>query len=79
MEEKTYEPYSHPRWRDTPQAFRVACNDCAHYLGFAKCMAFPERIPRELLTVEISHDTPYPGDRGYLFTPNVKIAKEAVA
>ncbi len=71
-----------PRWWDDPKPRDVSCNSCAHYLGFAKCIAFPKRIPRELLTVEISHDKPYPGDGGYLFTPKEverMCAKEAVA
>jgi hypothetical protein len=75
-------PYSDPRWWDDPKARDVSCNRCANYLGFAKCRAFPERIPRELLTVEVRHALPYPGDGGYLFTPKAAAAqnaKEAVA
>jgi len=80
MEEKAYKPYSHPRWRDVPMAFDAACSGCIHYKGGWICEAFPGGIPRELLlSVEVRHDKPYPGDGGYLFTPKVRSAKVAVA
>jgi len=77
-------PYSNPRWWDVPKSEVLVCCKCVHYLGRANCVAFPERIPKELLTVEISHDKPYPGDGGYLFTPMdvgyvLKCADTAVA
>jgi len=73
-------PYSDSRWWDDPKPCDVSCNSCAHYFGFAKCKAFPNEIPRELLlSVEVRHDKPYPGDGGYLFTPDVKDATAAVA
>ena len=43
------------------------CNRCAHYLGFARCTAFPERIPDAILDGEHDHREPYPGDRGVRF------------
>lgn len=56
--------YSDSRWWDNPQAKDVQCNSCTHYRGFAKCDAFPDRIPRELMTIDITHDKPYEGDGG---------------
>jgi len=77
------EPYSNPRWWVAPKAYAPACEGCAHYLRGGRCKAFPNEIPRELLlSVEILHDKPYPGDGGYLFTPKEVeriCAKEAVA
>lgn len=65
-------PYSDQRWWDDPKPKMCACGNCAHYDGFLKCKAFPERIPNDLLTVEISHDKPYPNDGGYRYTPKSK-------
>ncbi len=83
MKEDSYKPYSHPRFWDDPQPDMAACGRCVHYLSFGRCKAFPNEIPRELLlSVEVLHDKPYPGDGGYLFTPkDVEriCAKEAVA
>jgi len=33
------------------------------------CEAFPSGIPEEILTGQVSHTTPYPGDHGLLFDP----------
>ena len=38
------------------------CPTCKHDRGRLKCAAFPERIPMEILTGEVSHTKPYPGD-----------------
>lgn len=58
--------YESERWWCDPGAKGVMCNTCVHYLGFAKCEAFPERIPRALLDRE-EHDTPFPGDNGFRY------------
>jgi hypothetical protein len=80
MEKK---PYSDARWWDDPKPEMAACGRCVHYITRGKCRAFPDEIPRELLlSVEVRHTLPYPGDGGYLFTPKVAAAqnaKEAVA
>jgi len=72
-----------PRFWDDPMGRSAACCNCVHYLSRGRCRAFPNEIPRELLlSVEILHDKPYPGDGGYLFTPKEverMCAKEAVA
>ena len=60
--------YESERWRCDPGAEDIMCNHCKHYRLFAKCDAFPERIPRELIHRR-EHDTPYPGDNGIRFEP----------
>jgi len=43
------------------------CLDCKHYykgaLGFS-CKAYPEGIPKEIMTSEIDHKKPYKNDNG---------------
>lgn len=46
------------------------CNDCAHYRGEANCAAFPDRIPKAILTGEHDHHEPYPADGGIRFESN---------
>lgn len=45
------------------------CNECANYMGDAKCRAFPTRIPDKILSGDFDHRRPYPGDNGVRFTP----------
>jgi hypothetical protein len=33
------------------------------------CLAFPEGIPEEIITGEVDHSKPYPGDNGILYAP----------
>lgn len=61
--EKTNMAYENARWRCDVGARDVMCNSCVHYHGFAKCDAFPDRIPADLVRRH-EHDTPYPGDNG---------------
>jgi len=37
------------------------CYHCLNYWGELKCFAFPNRIPTEILTGDITHDKPLPG------------------
>lgn len=60
--------YEDRRWRCDVGGRILKCGLCAHYLGFAKCKAFPDGIPRQLLASE-NHESPYPGDHGYRFAP----------
>lgn len=60
--------YESKRWYSDPGAYGIMCNHCKHYRLFAKCDAFPERIPSELLKRR-EHDTPFPGDNGIRFEP----------
>lgn len=50
-----------------------SCNRCRHYhratSGPATCDAFPDGIPREILTARHDHKSPFPGDRGIRFEP----------
>lgn len=50
----------------------IQCITCKHYQGDSRCLAFPEpdEIPAEILTGEISHSKPFPGQVGkYVWTP----------
>lgn len=60
--------YEDRRWYDDPGVEEVMCNSCKHYRLFAKCDAFPDGIPIELLGKE-EHNTPYPGDHGIRYEP----------
>jgi len=39
------------------------CRDCAYYFGNLTCMAFPIRIPSEILTGPNDHKKPLPGQK----------------
>ena len=47
--------------------YRPICNDCRHFREGVTCAAFPERIPKAILTGEHDHHEPYPGDGGVRF------------
>jgi hypothetical protein len=46
------------------------CIYCRHLIGNAKCAAFPEGIPQDILYNWHDHLIPYPGDKGVTFEPN---------
>ena len=44
------------------------CHFCRHLnQGEFGCSAFPDGIPDEILSGEVDHETPYPGDGGIQF------------
>jgi hypothetical protein len=50
--------------------------DCKHFNWKDKeknsCLAFPDGIPKEILISKVTHDKPYPGDRGIQYEPKDK-------
>jgi len=45
------------------------CSICIHYFGDKKCRAFPDGIPKKILTGNVRHVNPYEGDHGIMFEP----------
>lgn len=49
------------------------CSECKHLFkskkGMPSCRAYPNGIPREILTLEADHTKPYKGDNGIQFEP----------
>ena len=48
------------------------CLDCRHFRPEERtlaCAAYPDGIPEEILTSEVDHHEPYPGDHGIRFEP----------
>jgi hypothetical protein len=43
------------------------CHMCKHRLVGTKCLAYPDGIPLPILTGDIDHREPYPGDHGLQF------------
>lgn len=52
----------------------LRCCHCKHMRFGLKCVAFPDRIPSEILEAEHDHSTPFPGDGGIMYEP----ANEAI-
>ena len=47
----------------------IVCEHSQAYDEPGRCKAFPNGIPKELLTEDILHDKPYPGDGGLRYEP----------
>ena len=72
----------HPSWSAQLAPDRISeplCLFCIHFcqntdvdLG---CTAFPDGIPKQIISGQIGHQKPYPGDHGILYAPKTK--KEA--
>lgn len=70
MKEKDFNP-PYPSQFDPPD-----CETCKHYLGDAKCKAFPQEIPIEIIVGKDRHRESIPGDNGIIYTPKAKSAGE---
>ena len=49
------------------------CGGCAHLMGFDTCAAFPDGIPDEIWRGDNPHTSPYAGDHGMRFVPDVGV------
>ena len=47
----------------------IDCSICMYYFGDKKCRAFPNGIPKDILTGKVRHINPYKGDNGLQFEP----------
>jgi len=45
------------------------CIYCEYYLGWERCKAFQDGIPKAIVLGEHDHRKPYPGDNGIRFEP----------
>lgn len=45
----------------------IMCYACGRYYTLSHCRAFPDGIPKEILTGEVDHSKPYKGDHGIQF------------
>lgn len=45
------------------------CMECRHLIDLVEgiCLAFPERIPKDIMQDRVHHTGPYPGDHGLRF------------
>ncbi|MBU1275809.1 MAG: cytoplasmic protein [Proteobacteria bacterium] len=48
---------------------KCACDECRHYYGEGKCLAFPEGIPLAIQSGDIEHCVTITGDKGVIFEP----------
>lgn len=55
------------------------CLTCKHYEGALTCAAFPNGIPVRILTGEVDHRQPVPGDNGIRWQPLNAVAAELMA
>lgn len=55
----------------------VGCMDCQHLIDLVEgtCLAFPDRIPADIMEDRIRHDSPYPGDHGLRFQRALNIQR----
>lgn len=45
----------------------IQCAMCKHYIRDNKCEAYPDGIPADILTGQVSHKEPVDGDNGIQF------------
>ena len=52
----------------------LKCMSCKHFdfdneEVYPRCRAFPDGIPREIVSEQVDHKTPYKGDNGIQYAP----------
>jgi hypothetical protein len=58
------------RFEGTPdEVYFPLCNRCIHRKDGLTCEAYPEGIPIEIVSGELDHHKPLPGDHGIQFAP----------
>ncbi len=45
------------------------CLSCKHYVGWNRCVAFPEGIPQDITYQKSKHTKSRDGDRGLVYEP----------
>ena len=59
--------------QDIPKAEHPLCSTCKHRTTYeniiVKCNAYPDGIPREILTLKEDHRNLLPGDNGIRYEP----------
>jgi hypothetical protein len=63
--------------------YRSLCTVCVHFSNDEEtdkpiCIAFPGRIPKEILPDAFDHRNEYPGDGGIRFTPDGPVDQDVI-
>lgn len=61
---------------EIPKTISKQCSTCKFWTGSTICRAFPEGIPKAILNGKHDHNKPYPGDRGFRYSPDKIISSD---
>ncbi len=68
--------YDNPRYKEDPVGHVIGiCHLCRHRLGVYTCRAYRTGIPLAILTGDLDHREPQPGDHGIQFQANKWVQK----